>query len=74
MTDAELLAAQHRVIVNMGGCTCKLEWKHAKAQPKCPHCLIIQEYSLHKFGTAVCDHDVALGHDCLKCPRGVAQV
>jgi hypothetical protein len=32
MTDSELLAAQHRVILNMP-CSCKLAWKNSAEQP-----------------------------------------
>lgn len=45
MTDTELLAAQHRVIVNMAGCACNLEWKHTDPQPKCPRCKVIELYN-----------------------------
>jgi hypothetical protein len=44
MTDPELLAAQHRVIVNMCGCACNLEWKHGDAQPQCARCRVIEMY------------------------------
>jgi hypothetical protein len=74
MTDSELLAAQHRVIVNMGGCTCNLEWKHAQASQKCPRCQIIAAYFDHRASAAVCSHGVSLGYECWSCPRGVAQV
>jgi hypothetical protein len=45
MTDAEFMAWQHRVITNMAGCTCNLPYKHAKAQPLCERCRVIDEYN-----------------------------
>jgi hypothetical protein len=51
VTDSELLAAQHRVIVNMTGCTCNLQWKHGEPQPLCPKCEIILEYENHESKT-----------------------
>jgi hypothetical protein len=47
MTDAELLAEQHRVIVNMCGCTCNLPWKHdpEDVQPKCAKCRVVDLYN-----------------------------
>jgi hypothetical protein len=45
MTDSELLAAQHRVIVNMTGCTCNLKWKHIDPQDKCPKCRVVDMYN-----------------------------
>lgn len=74
MTDAELIEAQHRVIVNMGGCACNLSWKHGDAQPLCPKCTIIEAHRTHIPSNGVCQHGAALGHDCIPCPRGVAQV
>jgi hypothetical protein len=47
MTDSELLAAQHRVIMNYAKCSCRLEWKHSSEQPLCPKCQIIAAYSMH---------------------------
>jgi hypothetical protein len=52
MTDSELLAAQHRVILNMTGCTCNLEWKHSDAVAKCPKCQIVQAYFDHRLASA----------------------
>jgi hypothetical protein len=74
MTDSELLAAQHRVIVNMGGCSCNLAWKHTDGQPLCPKCLIIAEYERHQSTALMCVHGIGLGYDCIMCPRGIAQV
>ena len=74
MTDSELLAAQHRVIVNLGGCTCNLEWKHADDQPKCQTCRVIDAYIRHTPSGGTCSHGTPLGYDCTPCPRGVAQV
>jgi hypothetical protein len=45
VTDAELLAAQHRVIINMASCTCGLQWRHVEPLPKCPVCMIIEAYN-----------------------------
>lgn len=47
VTDAQLLAWQHRVIVNMAGCTCKMEWKHSAPQPLCEKCMIVEAYLRH---------------------------
>lgn len=44
MTDAEFMAWQHRVIVNMGGCTCNMAYKHPKPQPLCEKCRVVDEY------------------------------
>jgi len=74
MTDAELIAAQHRVIVNMGGCCCNMGWKHAEPQPLCQKCTIIAAHDIHIPSNGACSHGTALGHDCPPCPRGVAQV
>lgn len=74
MTDLELIAAQHRVIVNMGGCACNMAWKHGKSQPLCAKCTIIEEHRNHVPSSGMCLHGTALGHDCVPCPRGVAQV
>lgn len=52
MTDTELLAAQHRVIVNVASCSCNMAWKHGKPQPLCAKCAIIEEYERHVSGKA----------------------
>ncbi len=51
MTDAELIEAQHRVILNMP-CSCPLEWKHAAEMPKCQKCRIVEAYEQHVIETA----------------------
>jgi hypothetical protein len=42
MTDAELIEAQHRVILNMP-CWCNMPWKHSTEQPKCSRCVVLQQ-------------------------------
>lgn len=73
MTDAELLAAQHRIISLMP-CACKLAWKHADSQPLCQRCSVLEEFDRHVMSGSVCAHGTQLGYDCTPCPRGVAQV
>lgn len=73
MTDAELIQAQHRVIQNMP-CTCNLAWKHGESQPYCQRCYILSAYDTHRASDNTCRHGNRFGHDCLACPRGVAQV
>jgi hypothetical protein len=74
MTDAELIEAQHRVILNMGGCSCNMAWKHGKPQPKCQKCLIIEAHDAHVPSNGLCVHGTSLGYDCALCPRGIAQI
>lgn len=47
MTDSELLAAQHRVILNMP-CSCNLEWKHSRQQPLCQRCVVLEAYDARR--------------------------
>jgi hypothetical protein len=45
MTDAEFMAWQHRVITNMAGCTCNLQYRHgSEPQPQCEKCRVVAEY------------------------------
>jgi hypothetical protein len=44
VTDSELLAAQHRVILNMP-CSCQLPWKHSAPTEKCQRCRVIEMYN-----------------------------
>lgn len=44
MTDSELLAAQHRVILNMP-CSCQLPWKHSAPTERCQRCRVIEMYN-----------------------------
>jgi hypothetical protein len=46
MTDLQLLAAQHRVILNMP-CSCDMPWKHVESQPLCQRCQVLQDYAVH---------------------------
>jgi hypothetical protein len=74
MTDSELLSAQHRVILNMTGCTCNMAWKHSAEQPLCERCRVLEVFLDHTPSNGRCIHGVALGHDCIVCPRGIAQI
>jgi hypothetical protein len=73
MTDSELLAAQHRVILNMP-CSCKLAWKHSAEQPLCERCRVLEIFLDHTPSNGACVHGIGLGRDCIVCPRGIAQV
>lgn len=46
MTDAELIEAQHRVLLNMP-CWCKMPWKHSTPQPRCSRCEVLRLYREH---------------------------
>lgn len=72
MTTSDLLAAQHRVILNMP-CSCPLSWRHSTPAVVCARCQILAEYDRHVPTADVCVHGVALGYECGVCPRGVAQ-